>query len=143
MGMCLASARFKFPRRDRTPGCEHEPVRRDKRHASRVFDDRPADNTVVARARWRLQDRLNSRVAIRGLGSSREVSDSACIIGNARRRRLLDCWSKFASEVIHASPVCLHCFNSRRLYAGRLCANGFNKCEGGPRLPNVTGAGAG
>ena len=37
VGICLVSARFHFPRRDRMHVYEHEPVRRDERHASRVL----------------------------------------------------------------------------------------------------------
>ena len=43
--------------------------------------------------------------------------------------------------MIYASPVCLHRFDSRKLYARGLRASGLNERKGGH--PNVTGTGAG
>ena len=61
----------------------------------------------------------------------------------SRRQASARVLRNFASEVIDASPVCLHRFDSGRLCAGGLCANGLNPSEGSRWHPNVTGAGAG
>jgi hypothetical protein len=50
MGMCLVSARFDSPDATARTVRKHEPVRRDKRHATRVFNDRTADASGVRRA---------------------------------------------------------------------------------------------
>ena len=68
LGMCLTFARLKFPRRNSPHGWEHEPVRRDKRHASRVFND-PHHRCRCVRpgGSWKLPGRVYSQVGIRSL----------------------------------------------------------------------------
>jgi hypothetical protein len=75
MGMCLVSARFDSPDATARTVRKHEPVRRDKRHATRVFNDRAADATVFGGPEvGGCGDRCYSQVEISGLDSTREVS---------------------------------------------------------------------